>query len=198
MCLLLETVKILNSKLQNIEFHNQRLNSSRKNLFGSDRKLDLEHEIQIPADLKDGIFKCRVLYKEKIEKIEFQPYQIKAVKTLQIVHGDRIDYQYKFADRTALENLKEGTVADDILIAKHGCITDTSYANIVFFDGQNWLTPATPLLKGTKRSQLLQQQKIRAEIITLDDLQKFQYAKLINAMIDLEESPVIETFIHQG
>ncbi|MEE3715651.1 aminotransferase class IV [Tumidithrix elongata RA019] len=196
MSLLLETIKVKNSNLQNIEFHNQRLNFSRERLFSANQKLDLESEIQIPSDLKDGISKCRVLYRDKIEKIEFHPYQIKLVKTLQIVYSDRIDYPYKFADRTSLESLKTGIVADDILIVKNGLISDTSYANIVFFDGRDWITPATPLLKGTKRSQLLQQQKIRAEIITIDDLQKFQYAKLINAMIDLEESPVIETFIH--
>jgi 4-amino-4-deoxychorismate lyase len=191
MPLLLETIKIQNSKTQNIAFHNQRLNSSRKILLNSQQEIDLEREIQIPPNLDDRVYKCRVLYGEKIEKIEFHPYQIRPIQTLQIIYSDRIEYLHKYSDRTALERLKIGANADDILIIKNGLVTDTSYANIVFFDGKDWVTPATPLLLGTKRSLLLQQQKIRAEKITIADLKKFQYAKLINAMIDLEKSPII-------
>lgn len=149
--------------------------------------------IDIPTELSDKVFKCRVLYAEKIEKIEFQPYQIKPIKTLQIVHAELLSYDYKFADRHELEGLAQHKkTADDILIIKNGFVTDTSYANIVFFDGKHWVTPATPLLRGTKRSQLLQKQVIREEKIRVEDLKKYQFAKIINAMIELEESSEIK------
>jgi 4-amino-4-deoxychorismate lyase len=196
MPLLLETIKVQNMKLQNIQFHNQRFNCSRQELWNCDRAIAIEHEIQIPANLGNGIFKCRVLYGKQIEKVEFHPYQIRTIQTLQIIHADHLEYSHKYADRTELENLKNSAIADDILIIKHGLVTDTSYANIVFWDGQRWVTPATPLLNGTKRSQLLQQQRIRPENITVQELKEFQYAKLINAMIDLDESPLIREFKH--
>ena len=44
---------------------------------------------------------------------------------------------------------------DDILIVKNGLLTDTSIANIALYDGNDWYTPLHPLLKGTKRAELL-------------------------------------------
>jgi 4-amino-4-deoxychorismate lyase len=193
MSLLLESIKIQYKKLQNIDFHNDRLNLSRKKLFNTHQKIDLNNEIGIPTNLGNEVFKCRVLYAQKIEKIEFQPYLPRIIKSLQIVHANYLNYDYKFADRSTLESLIQSkNTADDILIIKNGLVTDTSYANIVFFDGRQWVTPSTPLLKGTKRSQLLQKQVIREEVIKIEDLQKFEFAKIINAMIDLEESNVIQ------
>jgi 4-amino-4-deoxychorismate lyase len=192
MCLLLETIKIKDKLLQNIDFHNERLNRSRFELLRCKDEIDLEKEVEVPATLTSAVYKCRVLYGKQIEKIEFQPYLLKPIQTLKIVEANEINYTYKFADRTHLEQLKfDLPPHDDILIVKNHCITDTSYANIVFFDGKNWLTPDTPLLRGTKRSQLLQKQVIQEHRIRLEDLPKFQYAKIINAMIDLEESPMI-------
>lgn len=194
MCLLLETIKVKNKQLQSLDFHNDRLNRTRKELFGTSNLLLLEKIVQIPDNLGDGVFKCRVLYGKEIEKIEFQPYQIKEIRSLKIVDGGQIDYAYKFADRQNLEKLQAKSLflnTQDILITKNGLVTDTSYANIVFFDGERYFTPNTPLLKGTKRAQLLQKQLIAERKICVQDISYFLFAKIINAMIDLEESPII-------
>ncbi len=192
MCLLLESIKVKDKVLQNIDFHNERLNRARFELLNCKREIDLSKEIYLPETLSSEVYKCRVLYGKQIELIEFQPYLLKPVQTLKIVEANHVDYAYKFADRTHLEQLKSNlSLYQDILIVKNHCVTDTSYANIVFFDGKNWLTPDTPLLRGTKRSQLLQKQIIQESRITVKDLPHFQYAKIINAMIDLEESPTI-------
>jgi 4-amino-4-deoxychorismate lyase len=82
--------------------------------------------------------------------------------------------------------------ADDILIIKNGFITDTSFSNIAFFDGTQWFTPFTYLLNGTQRQHLLRQGAIVETEITPSDLKQFRYAKLINAMLDLETSPLID------
>ncbi len=194
MCLLLETIKVKNKQVQSLDFHNERLNRTRKELFGTSNLLLLEEIIQIPDNLGDGVFKCRVLYGKEIEKIEFQAYQIKEIRSLKIVDGGQIDYSYKFADRQNIEKLQANLLSlntQDILITKNGFVTDTSYANIVFFDGKKYFTPDTPLLKGTKRAQLLQKQLITERKIRVQDIRYFLFVKLINAMIDLEESPII-------
>jgi 4-amino-4-deoxychorismate lyase len=85
--------------------------------------------------------------------------------------------------------------ADEILIIKNGFVTDTSFSNIVFFDGIKWITPSTYLLNGTQRQQLLQQGAIIEEEIRPSDLKHFRFAKLINAMLDLETSPSIDILI---
>jgi len=193
MYLLLETIKVVDRKLQNIDLHNERLNYSRKEIWGIDSRLALEKIIQIPDNVDNGIFKCRVLYGKEIEKVAFLPYQIKPIESLLIVEADQISYAYKFADRQEIEKLMPDSALakTDILITQKGLIKDTSYANIVFFDGKKYITPLTPLLKGTKRELLLRKGQLIAQEISVQDLKKFQFAKIINAMIDLEESPII-------
>ncbi len=188
MCRLLEAIKVKNRILQNIEYHNERLNRTRHKLFGKKDFIDLGEIIKIPEDLPPGIFKCRIVYDIEILSIEFQLYNPKPIRRLKIVECNDIDYEYKYADRTLLNKLlKEKGNADDILIVKNGFITDTSFSNIIFFDGQKWVTPSTPLLKGTKREKLLNEGKIFEIPIMKSDLKKFHYAKVINAMLDMED-----------
>ena len=185
---LLETIKIQNRKLQNIHWHNQRLNRTRQQLFGSINHWDLNQIIKIPIDLNNDVYKCRVTYGLDIEKIEFELYFPKSIQTLKTVHHNRIDYSFKYANRSLLHSLyvqKEDY--DDILIIKNGLVTDTSYCNIAFFDGQRWLTPDTPLLEGTHRAFLLSKNIIQVANIALEDLKYFQYFKLFNAMMNWDE-----------
>ncbi len=70
---------------------------------------------------------------------------------------------------------------------KNGFVTDTSYANIVFWDGGKWITPTSPLLHGTARDRLLDSNQITEAEIAIDDLKNYSKAKIINAMIDMDE-----------
>ena len=79
---------------------------------------------------------------------------------------------------------------DDVLIVKKEKITDSSYANVVFFDGKDWCTPKDPLLKGTCRARLLDQGRIKEAALGVEDLKKFQGLKLINALRDMNQ-PII-------
>ena len=191
MSLLLETIRIHNRCLEKIECHNERFNRSRYELFGAQEPVDLNEIIEIPVTLDTGIYKCRLIYSDKIHNIEFLPYRVKHVRTLKIVAGDHIDYSYKYLDRSCFKRLMEGSPADDILIIQKGLITDTSFSNIAFTDGEKWLTPSTPLLNGTRRMALIREGKVVVEEIKKEDLKFFQFAKLMNAMLDWEESPLI-------
>lgn len=192
MCPLFETIKIENKILHNLDYHNERLNRSRKNLFGCTDIIDLNELISIPEDISDDVIKCRVVYSEEIEQIQFAQYTKRQIRTLKLVECDNIVYSYKYVDRKIFSELMDSVNTDDILIIKNGKITDTSFSNIVFFDGTKWVTPAQPLLRGTRREKLLQNNIISEEIISVRDLQRFQKATLINAMMDLDEGPMIE------
>ena len=190
---LLETIKIKDRRIWNVRYHNERMNRSREELLGLTNKIDLEYIIEIPKKISNDIYKCRIIYHSEIESIEFQRYTPKAITSLKLVECNDIHYSHKFADRTAFEKLLNKKVdCDDILIIKDGFITDTSFSNVVLFDGKDWITPSTPLFKGTKRAQLLDEGKIREGRITVAGLQKFHYLKLINAMLELEDSAVID------
>lgn len=184
------------------------MNNSRRILFGCNDEIDLSKEIVIPQNISNGIYKCRVIYAQRIFSIEFMPYQKKKITNLQIVTNNLICYEHKYEDRKEIDKLFNQRLLpkadeplaqfspslisskreDDILIVKNNLITDTSFANVVLSDGVVYLTPSFPLLKGTKRAKLLEEGLIREEEIFLKDLKKFKCVYLINAMLDLDES----------
>jgi len=178
--LLLETIKINHGHIYNLPYHQDRCNRSRSELFGSSSILDLASVISPPSK---GLYRCRILYHEVIESIEYIPYKPKIVKKLKIVPSS-IDYRYKYADRTMFDILLgENPQVDDIIIEKGGYITDTTIANIAFFNGSHWITPAKPLLKGTMRNKFIEYGKLHEENIRKEDLNRYTHVALMNAMI---------------
>ncbi len=186
---LLETIKIIDSKPCFLEYHNDRLNHARKQLFGCTKRLDLAMLIQ--PTMSRG--RCRVIYAEEIEIIEYQSDIERHFKSFQIVKADFIEYAFKYVNRNAINLLvTQKGLADDILIIKKGIVTDTAIANVAFWQGTRWITPADPLLKGTTRQRLLNEQVIFPEIIMANDLIDFQKMAMMNALIGFY---VIENFV---
>jgi 4-amino-4-deoxychorismate lyase len=162
------------------------MEQSRKDLLGIDEKIDLEEHIQIPDWVGEGMYRCRLSYKIEIEKIEFFEYQLKHPKIIELVEDTSIVYPYKFEDRSQFHKvLAENPHANDVCITHNGYLTDSTFANIAFFDGKDWLTPDTPLLNGTKRQKLLDKKILTIAPINVDDLNHFKQISLINAMRDL-------------
>jgi 4-amino-4-deoxychorismate lyase len=192
MCLLLETIKIVNGKPQNLDYHQARFENTQKSLLGLKNFESLSKTIKVPEFAQNGLFRCRVIYSKSIEKIEFLSYNFRQIKTLRLIESNGTDYSFKYADRTELENLfaQKGD-CDDIFIVKNGLITDSFAANLVFYDGEKWWTPDSPLLKGTKREKLLAEKIISACKIEVSDLNKYSSIGLINAMIEFDTMPVI-------
>ena len=186
---LIETIKIIAGNPQNLEWHQHRFTSSISQYYGKKSTYKLEDLLFVPEEYSKGIVKARFSYNAAEYLWNFEPYVLQEINSLKIIYDDKIDYQLKYSDRSYLENLysKKGE-CDDILIVKNGMITDTSYCNIVFSDGTNWITPSFPLLKGTCRARLLYENKIREDIIKPGQLKSFKYFKLINAMRDFDDA----------
>ncbi len=186
MCQFVETIKIFNKKIYNICYHNQRLNMTVKDNFKKLANIDLNKFIILPDDLDNDLYKCRVIYDSDIKLIEFVKYEKKIIRNLRIVKSDNIDYTYKSTNRYAINRLlKNKEECDDILIIKNDYITDTSYANVVFWDGYRWITPNTTLLKGTKRAYLLDNNKIFEADIKIEKIKEYQKIALINSMLEI-------------
>lgn len=181
---------MLDGKLLNINYHNERMERSLFDLFGKKSPVYLEKIIDVPMSALNGVYKCRVVYDDKNTEIEFIPYIIREVRSLRIVYDDGISYSYKFADRLNLNRLfgLRGE-CDDILIIKNGLVTDSSYANVILKNKNgNWVTPSSCLLKGTRRSKLLNDKCISEADITVADMDKYSEIRLINAMIGIDDS----------
>ena len=178
---LLETIRIEGGKAYNLPYHQARFDRSRKALFGSAVPIDLQQYLDPPPN---ELYRCRILYTESIESVEYLPYTPKTVNTLKVVTGNALDYRYKYADRTQLNVLLEAHPdADEIIIEQNGLLTDTTIANIAFFDGRKWFTPKTPLLEGTMRASLIDSGKLQRADICKSDLPNYTHVALMNAMI---------------
>lgn len=179
----LETIKAVDGKVQNLVYHQLRLESVLRSLKTSQHYM-LENYLLPPLD---GIYRCRVVYDENELDVTYFPYEKRSVGSLKIVYNDEIEYSQKYLDRELLETLLElRDGCDDILIVKSGLIRDTSIANVAFYDGEKWSTPKRPLLKGTTRQRYLDSAKIIQRDIFVDDLKGFTKVALMNAMIDFD------------
>jgi 4-amino-4-deoxychorismate lyase len=165
---------------------------SLKKLFGHNELIDLQDYLNSKRAPGKGLYKSRILYDQRTMEITFSPYIARPPQSLKVVDDDHIEYDLKFADRSAIDRLfqRRGR-CDDILIVRNGRVTDSSVANVVFRKGAKWYTPASPLLKGTMRQGLLDQKNIQEEEISKKDIRSFETFKTINAMLEFD-SPEIE------
>ena len=186
MCLFIETIRIENGQICNLEYHTERLNRTRAVFWKDIAFIDLKEFIYPPNIL--GVQKCRIVYGKRIEEITYTSYQVRKVSSLRLMVDNTIDYTYKKVDRERLNALfSQRGAADDILVIKNGFLTDTSIANIALYDGNTWFTPAHPLLNGTKRTKLLEKHLIVEKDISLSQINDYSYIMLFNAMIDWEQ-----------
>ena len=200
MSLLFETIKVINKKLLSVSLHNERMNRSRYELLGCKNELNLGELIEIPSDISKDVYKCKVIYSDTIKDVEFRMYAPRKIEQLRLAYCDEIDYSYKYLERTIFDellrknNCKEN---EDILIIKHGRVTDTSYSNIALFDGKEWYTPKFPLLKGTKRARLILDKRIIEKDIFAEDLINFEKIIMINAMLefDMDKAHTMNNYI---
>lgn len=184
-----ESIKVKDGIIENIEYHNRRFEFTMLSFFKSAWKINLADLITVPEKYTKGVYKCRVVYSSGIEKIEFTPYSKRYIRTVKLVYDNEIDYTFKYEDKSSLDKLKAlYPDYDEILIVKNGMVTDSSFSNIAFFNGTEWLTPAVPLLKGTKREKLISDGFIYPVAIRPDDIHDYKKISFINAMLDLGES----------
>ncbi|WP_297093553.1 aminotransferase class IV [uncultured Draconibacterium sp.] len=189
---LLETIKCKEGQLYNLEYHQARFDVARMKFFPDAPKLKLEDLIEIPETCTEGLFRCRVVYAEQIEKIEFLPHQYRSVNSIRLIEDNSVEYSSKYTNRQQLQHLyNQRGNCDDILIVQNNCITDSFTANPIFFDGNKWWTPDTPLLPGTQRAKLIVENKISVCRIAVNDLPNYQKIGLINALQDMDNMPVL-------
>lgn len=176
----IETFKVTKSNINNLYYHNQRFNNTRK-IFFNLNFLDLSSIVNLENDAR-----CRISYNENILNIEYFPLNKREFKSFKIVESNNIEYKFKYKNRDKLNSLKDENY-DEIIIVKNNLITDTTISNLAFFDGKNWLTPKHPLLKGTYREKLLQENFLKEANINVKELKKFKKFAIINAILEFQE-----------
>lgn len=186
MCRFVETIRLQNHRLYNMYCHQMRYERTVRHFFGGEYNVENLEEIAAGFADSEGVNKVRIVYDGAgIVSASCAPYRMKHTRSLRLVECDGIDYTYKYADRTALDNaMNRRGGCDNVVIVRDGLITDTSYTNIALYDGIRWLTPAHPLLQGTALTRLLDEGRLIARDIKAETVWGYSHIALFNSMID--------------
>ena len=171
-----------------LQYHEKRLNDTRSVFFPNSSPIALTKYLWIPKHFSSGTFKIRCIYGTEIEMLEFHSYVVRDIKTLKVVHDDKVNYAHKYLKRRKLDELfLKKNNADEIIISKNGLITDAYYYNIALRKEDVWFTPSSPLLNGVRKSYLIDSGVLNEREIKLGDLEFYDELSLINALTDLGE-----------
>lgn len=193
MCQFFETIKVKDGKMPLLDYHSARMNYTRSKNFSSNDFIDLNSEIIIPTENKLGLYKCKVIYNQEIVSINFEPYEISDHKEVKIIENNEINYPFKSTDRSQFtEIMNENKEFSDVIILKNNEVTDAIYSNVVLFKNNQWFTPKTFLLRGTKRQFLIDQGLLMEKTIKKNDIRNFEKIAFINAMRDFEKTYIFE------
>ena len=187
---LLESLAIRDGLITHVDYHQNRIEKAFSNQFPLHTPWclsELFKNLELP---QSGLYKLRFLYDSQNYHIEWAAYTPRNVSSLKLTEIGDYSYDHKFLDRDYIQDLfqKRGQ-ADDILMVKHGCVTDTSYANIALLDQHNnWITPNKPLLEGTSRARLIAEEVISVKQILVNDLGQYKGVKPFNALMPLDDA----------
>lgn len=184
---LFESVCVAGAAVQHGAYHEQRFRASYRELFGKEPGFSLWEGLSLKGADPALTYKLRIRYNEFGTRWALAEYRSQLPETLRLVHDDRISYSLKYSDRQALERLitlRGG--ADDVLIVREGLVTDSSYCNILFWDGTGVKTPKRPLLEGTCRARLLGENRIGEADIPANGLDRYRAFQLVNALNDFD------------
>lgn len=194
----IESIRIEKGRIRNIIYHQTRLNKTIQHHFRGNQKINLRSIVKKHLEVWKGQnyqsfeedwnmphkIKCRIIYGQEIEKVEFIPYVDRPIQTIKLVYYDEIDYTYKSVNRRTLDQLyQQKNDCNDIIVVKNRQLTDTYYGNIAFLQKGKWYTPKTPLLKGTMRSYLINKKVITPRDIKVSTINDFEKIAIFNAMI---------------
>lgn len=179
---LFETLRVENGHIYYPEWHDRRVGYSRYRLWGVAKGLDWER-VTPP---KEGLWRCRISYNKTDQEVSFFPYSEKIIHTL-IPIEVTIAYPLKFNNRSLLNCYIKNEGFEPLFVV-NGFITDTLTANIAFFIDNEWVTPSTPLLKGTTRERLLTTGLLREQMVTWQRAQQASKITLLNALRQWDET----------
>lgn len=178
---LFETISIVDGQVQNIQYHQQRLNNAMRHYFNQNKTFNLNKIIDIPYAFQQGKIRCRVDYNAKSYQVNFFHYQPKKISTFQCVYTENLDYTFKYSDRKRLDFPKV-LQADEIIIINNGKVSDCSIGNLLFLKQNQWYSSRHFLLKGTQLSYLLDQSKVELADIAIQNIFDYEQIMMINAL----------------
>lgn len=174
-----ETIKCIDGDVFHLEYHNKRI----ANTIG--KNINLQEYIY---PISEKLLRCKVIYsKDEIIDITYYEYEKKQLSAFQLIEDNDIEYKFKYLDRSDIDELSKKSCYDDIVIIKNGYVTDTSIANIAVYKNNQWFTPKIPLLFGTTRNRLIEEDFLKEYPLKVSDLKSIDRFAIMNAMVGFQE-----------
>lgn len=182
----IETIAFEKGNYPLLSYHQERVNRAFAGYFPGQTPHDLS---QVLPELNfDEKHKVRMVYGQDTIDIEYSLHQKRDIRRLTLAYDDEISYDHKFVDRANLKQHYDNRgEADEVIIIKNGLVTDSFWANLVFFDSRKWVTPDSNLLPGVMRAYLLDRGEIESATIYDYEIAWFEKIGLINALNPLGE-----------
>ena len=179
----IETLYVKNGNILNLEYHLERIKRGVKYF-----KWKMENGKWKINIKKRGELRVRITYNQfGIQNIEYFPINKRNFKTFKIIDIN-FDYFLKYKNRKFFSILhSQFSTFDEFILVKNNLVTDTTISNLAFFTGNKWITPKYPLLKGTKREELIKKGFLKEENIHKSDLKYFKKTAMLNAVLGFME-----------
>lgn len=182
---LLETFCLEDGELLHLKYHEDRIR------WSTGQKIDISlfaqtiYSNESYDQAKQGKWRVSATYTTStIHSIRFVSYRIPEIVALQPITIEENFYSHKWADRSMFESIKKDLPHGiEPLFILDGLVTDTSFTNIIAEKEGQLFTPKSYLLRGTKRSYLLEKGVLQKQAITLEELRNYDTIHLINAML---------------
>jgi len=188
MCQFIESIKLLDGQFYRLPFHQVRVDGVFEHFFPSKKAFDLVKILTAENFPQIGLFKCRIVFNQSIQLIEFVPYTSRKIRSLQLIETQIEPTNFKSVKREDINMaFAQKGICDDVLMLNNGFLSDASYYNIALWNGEKWCTPRIPVIYGTQRSSLLNLGKIVEKEIRKEDISFYKTIRLFNAMVEFGE-----------
>lgn len=186
---LFETIAVIDGRVQNLAYHQARLDYAMRAFFHSGKRHCLNDIIRVPREFRQGLVRLRADYNEAMVRLRFFAYKKPEIMRFQCVYTENLEYRFKYTDRKRLDLLKN-LQSDEVVIVNNGKVSDCTIGNLLFLKENQWYSPQDYLLKGTQLSCLLEANQVVLTEILPQDLAQYERIMLINALnpFDMQRS----------
>ena len=184
----IETLLVKNGEIQNLNYHLKRMEKTGKYFKW---KTNISEKLKMKSEklkVKNEKLRYRITYNQwGIQNMEFFPIKKRSFKKFKVLEIE-FDYSFKYKNRSLFTfHSSLYTSYDEFILIKNNLITDTTISNLAFYTGKEWITPKYPLLKGTKREELINKGFLKEKNIHKYDLKYFKKIAMINAIVGFME-----------
>lgn len=194
---LLETIRLEDGVPQRLPEHQDRIDASHLDRYGSAPRWRLEEALSTVTDVPPGRTRLRLLHCRETWRIELHPYAIRRPAFFVAIEVGDLQYGHKYADRSGIDALRSQAAAHhgldtsdpgwDILLTRDGFVLEAGYGAVAWRRNGQWFTPESPLLRSTRAAAYVAEGRMKPAPLRREELPQLEAIVLINAMVDLED-----------